>query len=159
MQNKSSFNTVDWQWFSPGSNPTTSSYTNPTFQFPEGVVGTYPVTLVVTTEFGCTDTTILYVNVIEDILFYAPNAFTPDGDEVNQTWNISIAGIDVYDFELFVFNRWGEVVWESHDPSIGWDGTYMGKIIQAGVYQWKAVVKSNYKDDRKVFTGSVSILK
>lgn len=159
MQDKSSFNTVDWQWFSPYSNPTTSSYTNPTFQFPEGVVGTYPVTLVVTTEFGCTDTTVLYVNVIEDILFYAPNAFTPDGDEVNQTWNISVAGIDVYDFELFVFNRWGEVVWESHDPSVGWDGTYMGKIIQAGTYQWKAVVKSNYKDDRKVFTGSVSILK
>jgi gliding motility-associated-like protein len=159
MQDKSTFDVIDWQWFSPNSNPTTSSYTNPTFQFPEGVVADYPVTLVVTTEHGCTDTLTLYVHIIDDILFYAPNAFTPDGDEHNQTWNVFVNGIDVYDFELFIFNRWGEIVWESHDPSVGWDGTYHGKMVQAGTYQWKAVVKSPYKDDRKVFSGSVSILK
>ncbi len=159
MQNKSSYNVVDWQWFSPYSDPTTSSYVNPTFQFPEGTVATYPVTLVVTTEHGCTDTVTYYLDVIDDILFFAPNAFTPDGDEHNQTWNVFVQGIDIYDFDLYIFNRWGEIVWESHDPSIGWDGTYNGKIVQAGAYQWKAVVKSPYKDERRVFTGSVSILK
>lgn len=159
MQDKSSYNVVDWQWFSAYSTPTASSYTNPTFQFPEGVVATYPITLVVTTEHGCTDTTTLYLDIIDDILFYAPNAFTPDGDEFNQSWKVYVAGIDIYDFEITIFNRWGEVIWESHDPSVGWDGTYNGKLVPAGSYVWKATVKSPYKDERRVFNGSVSILK
>ena len=159
MQDKSSYNTIDWQWFSPGSEPSTSSSVNPIFLFPDGVVATYPITLVVTTEHGCVDTTTLYLNVVEDILFFAPNAFTPDGDEHNQSWKPEIQGIDIHDYEILIYNRWGELVWESHDVSVGWDGTYMGKLVQAGVYQWVARVKSPYNDNKETFTGSVSILK
>ncbi len=159
MQDKSSSDVVDWQWFSPGSQPMQSTSTNPIFEFPEGVVMDYPVTLVVTTERGCVDTTTLYFNVIEDILFFAPNAFTPDGDEHNQSWKPMIEGIDIYDYEIIIFNRWGQVIWESRDPNVAWDGTHNGKLVQAGVYQWKATVKSPYTDDRSVFSGSVSILK
>lgn len=156
---RSTHNVVDWQWYSPYSDPMTSSIENPTFQFPDGIIATYPITLIVTTEHGCVDTVTLNLDVVEDIIFYAPNAFTPDGDEFNQTWEFFVQGIDIFDFELQIYNRWGEVIWETHDPSVGWDGTYNGKYAQAGTYQWRAIVKSPYKDDRKVFTGSVSILK
>ena len=159
LQDKSSYNVVDWQWFSPGSTPTTSTLTNPSFMFPDGEVGTYPITLIVTTDRGCIDTTTYYLNVIEDILFFAPNAFTPDGNELNQLWKPIITGIDIYSYELLIFNRWGEIIWESHDPDQGWDGTYKGKVQPNNTYVWKATVKSPYSDERKVFTGSMSILK
>lgn len=159
MQNQSSLDVVHWQWVSPYSNPISSNQGNPVFTFPEGEAGVYPVTLYVTTDYGCTDSVTIDLHVIEDILFYAPNAFTPDGDEFNQSWKPEIMGIDIYDFELLMFNRWGEVIWESHDPNVGWDGTYNGKLVPAGTYVWTARVKSPMNDDKKTFTGSVVILK
>lgn len=159
LQDKSSFDVIDWQYYSSGSIPTSSTNPNPYFDFPEGFEGDYPITLIVTTELGCTDTVTLIMQVINDVTFFAPNAFTPDDDEFNQLWKPWISGIDVYDFELFVFNRWGEIVWESHDPSIGWDGTFMGKIVETGAYPWKATVKKPYVDERITFSGFVSVLK
>jgi gliding motility-associated-like protein len=158
MQDKSSVDVVDWQWTSIYSDPTNSTSSEPVFVFPEES-GTYPVTLTVTTDQGCIDSITYLMNIVEDILFFAPNTFTPDGDEFNQYWKPEISGIDVYGFELTIFNRWGQVIWENHDPSVGWDGTFNGKIIQAGAYAWVAKVKSPYNDDKKVFTGSVSIIK
>lgn len=159
MQDKSSPDVVSWQWISPYSVPTASNSVNPVFSFPEGEVGVYPVTLIVETERGCIDTITYDFNVIEDILFYAPNTFTPDGDEYNQLWKPEIVGIDIYDFDLFIFNRWGELMWESHDPSVGWDGTYKGKVAPAGTYVWRATVKSPINDSRVEFNGFINLLK
>ena len=159
MQDKSSFDVIDWQWSSPYSTPTSSSQENPTFQFPDGVVGDYPITLIVRNEFGCIDTTTQILSIVSDILFFAPNAFTPDDNELNQYWRPIITGIDIYDYELYVYNRWGEVIWETHDPSVGWDGTFHGRVLPNDTYIWKATIKDPYKDDRKTFNGTVSILK
>lgn len=159
MQDKSTPDVIQWTWFSPGSNPTTSSSTSPVLVFPEGEVGVYPITLAVETERGCVDTVTYDFHVIEDILFYAPNSFTPDGDEHNQSWKISVAGIDIYDFDLYIFNRWGEVIWESHDPSIGWDGTYQGEHVPAGMYVWSARVNRNNNDDKEEFNGTINVLR
>jgi gliding motility-associated-like protein len=121
---------------------------NPVFTFPEGEVGEYPVTLIVTTEYGCTDTITMTMQVVQDVLVYAPNTFTPDGDEHNQDWNIFISGIDVYNFSLIIFNRWGQVVWESNDPSTAWDGTYNGEIVPDGTYTWRASAKDSLNDGK-----------
>lgn len=158
MQDRSSVDVIQWSWYSPYSNPTTSGVSDPKFYFPEEV-GSYPVTLAVVTEHGCVDTLTLYLHVVQDILFFAPNSFTPDGDEHNQVWKPEIQGIDVYDFDLFIFNRWGELIWETHDPSIGWDGTYMGEIVQSGIYTWRARVKDLYNDDKLEFNGSINLMK
>lgn len=159
LQDKSSFDVVNWYWSSPFSNPTSSTSENPVVQFPEGEVAQYPVTLIVETEKGCMDTITKTLHVVEDVLFYAPNAFTPDGDEHNQSWRPYIDGIDIYDFELFIFNRWGEVIWESHDPEASWDGTYNGKPVPAGVYVWRAKVGSTLTDDKREFNGYINILR
>ena len=158
MQDRSSVDVIQWSWFSPNSTPTTSSISDPKFYFPEEV-GSYPVTLAVQTELGCVDTLTLYLHVVQDILFYAPNSFTPDGDEHNQTWKPEIQGIDIYDFELFIFNRWGELIWQTNDPSIGWDGTYNGEIVQSGIYTWRARVKDLYNDDKLEYNGSINLMK
>jgi gliding motility-associated-like protein len=158
MQDRSSVDVIYWDWYSPGSSPQTSSFENPWFVFPQEV-GVHPITLIVETERGCVDTTTLELHIVEDILFFAPNSFTPDGDEYNQIWQPSILGIDIYDFDMAIYNRWGELIWESHDPSQGWDGTYGGKLVETGTYTWVASVKSPYDDNKITYNGSINVLK
>lgn len=159
MFDKSSSDVISWEWSSPGSNPTVSFLENPTFEFPEDIVADYPVTLIVRNERGCVDTTTMFVNIVEDILFFAPTAFTPDGNELNNLWKPVITGIDIYDYNLFIYNRWGEVVWESHDPSQGWDGTFNGRYVANDTYIWTATIKNPYADDRIELNGHLSVLK
>ncbi len=159
MQDKSSPGIVNWTWDAIGSTPNTSNYENPTFHYPEGVVGTYTIRLIVETAEGCVDTVERVLSVNSDIIFYAPNAFTPDGDEFNQTWKFYVSGIDEYNFELMIFDRWGELIWETHDPNAAWDGTYNGKVVQAGAYTWVASVKDTYSDDKKTFKGAINLFR
>jgi len=58
-----------------------------------------------------------------------------------------------------IFNRWGEIIWESHDVAVGWDGTYGGQIMQDGVYIWKIDFKTTASDERVMITGHVTLLK
>lgn len=159
LQDRSTVDVIDWEWFSPGSTPSVSNSQNPVFTFPEGEVGTYPVTLRVTTEHGCTDTVTYIMNVVSDILFYAPNTFTPDDDEYNQAWGIFIEGIDVYQFDLYIFNRWGEMIWESHDKDAKWDGTYGGLPVPQGTYVWRASAKDRYNDGKYEFQGHINVIR
>lgn len=66
--------------------------------------------------------------------YYIPNTFTPDGNQYNQTWQpIFTSGFDPMNFNLVVYNRWGQIVWESYNPAADWDGTYNGFPVQDGV--------------------------
>ena len=159
MQDNSSTGIVDWQWSSPGASPSYSDHANPVFKYPEGEVGTYPIQLIVRTAEGCIDTLDAEINIVSDIIFYAPNAFTPDGNEFNQTWKVVTGGIDIYDFEVRVFNRWGEQIWESHNPAEGWDGTFQGEIIKEGSYIYVAKVKDLYSDAYKTYNGHITLIR
>ena len=81
--------------------------------------------------------TVITVVVCPELLFYIPNSFTPDDNEHNQTWlPVFTTGIDVYDYRLTVYNRWGECVFESQDATKGWDGTYDNRKCQDGTYAY-----------------------
>jgi len=127
--------------------------------FPEGVPANYGVTLAVGNDEGCTDTITKFVIVNNEVILFAPNAFTPDDDEHNQTWRFHISGIDIYDFNVRLFNRWGETVWESNDPSVGWDGTYAGRYVQDGTYTWFMECKDEVTDKKYTFQGHVTVLR
>lgn len=149
-----------WNWTIHGGSPANSTNQHvDNVSYPVDVPAIYSVELYVENEFGCFDSIVKTVSVENDILLFAPNTFTPDDDEFNQTWNIHISGIDIYDFELLIFNRWGELIWESHDPNVGWDGTYKGQIVQQGTYSWVMNVADGYNDDRHTFEGHVNIIK
>jgi gliding motility-associated-like protein len=152
-------NATYYQWYIESGYPSFSELEHLKTSFPEGVAGQYDVMLIATSEFGCIDTAEQIIHVIPEIIFYAPNAFTPDNDEYNQSWGIFIEGIDIYDFELLIFNRWGEIIWESHDPSAKWDGTYGGKFVQIGTYTWVVRTKDVINDGKYEFNGFVNILK
>ena len=77
-------------------------------------------------------------------MFYVPNTFTPDGDGVNEIFRPYGEGIDFSQYTMQIFNRWGELIYETNEPELGWDGTYKGKPVQVGTYIWKIVAKEEY---------------
>ena len=159
MQETSSNDVVSWQWYSPESSVTTSISQNPTFIFPDGIIDDYPITLSVTTALGCTDSITHELHVISDVILYAPTAFTPDGNEFNQNWKIFVQGIDESQFKLYIFNRWGEIIWETNDVHAAWDGSYQGRPVSDGVYSWTASVKDLYSDKKRPFIGSINLIR
>lgn len=118
---------------------------------------------VVRWENGCVSNPQNFVVSLElcpNEIFYIPNAFTPDGDEKNNIFKpIITSGVDIYNYNFTVYNRWGELIWESNDPSMGWDGTYNNSLCQVGVYTWKLHFKSPKIDDVKEFYGSLTLIR
>lgn len=156
----SSNDVVSWQWYAPGSVTTTHSVERfPTFEFPKGVEETYPVQLIVTTALGCVDTIVKDLHVVTEVILYAPNSFTPDGDEFNNKYVYYIQGIDRNSFNIKIFNRWGNIVWESNDPDTFWDGTYQGKICPSGTYTYIMTAGNAINDNREKFTGFINLLR
>jgi gliding motility-associated-like protein len=156
--NNSSSNVVTWNYQSPGSVPNASSEVNPTFWFEPGVINAYDVQLIVESDHGCFDTVVKTLNVVPAITFFAPNTFTPNGDEFNQTWQFFAAGIDASNFKLSIYNRWGQVIWETNDPSRAWDGTFNNAPVQSGIYTWKAVLKDMYSDGIQELSGMINVM-
>lgn len=123
----------------------------------------YRVDLMAITENGCKDSVYQIVDVKDVVLFYVPNAFTPDFDAHNQIWKpVFTSGFDPLDFNLLIFNRWGEVVWESNDASVGWDGTYgtnSNELVKDGTYIWKIEFKETMSDRRHTHSGQVTLIR
>ncbi len=114
---------------------------------------------IVKNEWQCRDTAYqeLY---IEPFTLYAPNSFTPDEDEFNNTFQ-PVVGLEVFEWKLQIYNQWGELVFESNDIDVGWDGTTPnGRMSQSGSYIWKLTyVTCEPFNPRRVKTGHVSLLR
>ncbi len=94
------------------------------------------------------------------VMVFVPNAFTPNGDELNQEFLPVFGGsFDAENYHLTVFNRWGETVFESRNASIGWDGTYGGKLALEGQYAWTIRYKHLNNDGYEVLNGHVTIFR
>ncbi|TND07717.1 MAG: CHU large protein [Bacteroidetes bacterium] len=150
-----------YEWdFGDGS---TTSLVNPQYEYQE--VGTYTITLIATNSFGCDDTATQEIIATSDIVF--PNAFTPNPDGPtggaystgsldNNIFFPYTAGVDRY--HLQIFNRWGELIFESFDLMTGWDGYYRGELCQQDTYVWKANVRF-YDGRRYLKVGDVTLLR
>ena len=137
----------------------TSSMENPTHTYPMSA-GNYTVELMVVSPYGCIDTVSHPIVIHEELLYFVPNTFTPDGDDYNDMFvPIFTSGFDPFDYELLIFNRWGEILFESHNAAVGWDGTYGGELCQSGTYIWRIEFKTSTTDERKLITGHVNLLK
>jgi gliding motility-associated-like protein len=122
---------------------------------------TLTVTLTAFSGDNCESTASITFEMPESDL-YVPNSFTPDADEHNQSWGpVFLSGFDKFNFELLVFNRWGETVWESRDADGRWDGKYSNKQLNCpeGIYTWKITYKKKNSDDRTVRTGHITLIR
>jgi gliding motility-associated-like protein len=150
--------TYEWDF---GDNAINSNEINPAYQFPV-LPGNYVVTLWAYADSPiCYDSTQHVITVIEELLFYVPNAFTPDSDQFNESFKpVFTSGYDPYDFHLSVFNRWGELIFESYNAAFGWDGNYgSGGLVQDGTYVWQIDFKDANSDKRFLERGTVNVLK
>lgn len=151
----------DFEWdFGDGS--PLNNEVDPTHFFPSDVGDVfYPVELTASNYLGCVDSVTLYMNVKGIILFYIPNTFTPDGDQFNESFvPVFESGFDPYDFHMAIYNRWGEIVFESFDATGGWNGAYgSGGLVDDGVYTWAIDFKELHSDKRHQHRGTVTVLK
>ncbi len=132
---------------------------DPGYLYPDDSAGNYQVCLTAISIDGC-DSTICYNVLIEDeFLMYVPNAFTADGNGVNDVFLPNLHGYDPLSYELMIFNRWGDLIFQSAHPSIGWDGTYKGAPAQTDVYVWKIRVKDQIGGEFKDYIGHVTLLR
>lgn len=147
-----------------GDNSPTTTVENPTHDYSNDEIGDYLVTLIAYSPFGCTDTAYSTIQIQEELIFYVPNTFTPDDDDYNPIFKpIFTAGYDPYDYTLLIFNRWGELIFESHNTDIGWDGSYGSnreiEMVQDGTYTWKIEFKVTVTDERKMVVGHVNVIR
>ena len=128
--------------------------------YPESETTSYQVMLVANNIHNCPDTAYLTIKVNDVIIYYVPNTFTPDWDGTNEVFKpVFSRGFDPYDYTLLIFNRWGEILFESHNVDIGWDGIYDGKLVQDDTYTWKIEFKETMSDKRHVVHGHVNVIK
>lgn len=133
-----------------------------TYEIVKGI-NEYNVTLIAYTDFGCIDSVELNIPVEEEVIYFVPNTFTPDNSGLNDVFKpVFVSGFDPLKYHFTVFNRWGEIVFESFDSDYGWDGTYgVGKpgVVQDGVYVWTIVYQSDKSDKNYQINGQVNLLK
>lgn len=135
---------------------------SPTHLYALNTEGNYDVKLHVTSAEGCVDSIEMTIAVQETVLFFVPTAFTPNGDEYNNTFKpVMISGFDPTTYQFKIFNRWGEMVFESNDPEIGWDGDYgAGKGITATQnFTYKLQFNSSKNDEVRTIVGNVVLMR
>lgn len=155
----SSLGATTYQWnFGEGGS---SSEEAPTHIFNIESEGT-TVVLYAYSNLGCSDTASFFIGFDPGLVYYIPNSFTPDADQFNQTFlPIFTSGIDPYNYQLLIYNRWGEVIFESLQPEIGWDGSYgmQGNPAQNGTYTYLITIKVPSLDKRQAIKGHVNLIR
>lgn len=162
FDNFSTPDATSYQWYYYDSLNTllgTSNLPNPEFTFPNQNPGSYPVWLVVSNGSGCMDSVMLEVVVLDFFTFYMPNAFSPDGNGINDVFGPRGSNIDVAEFEMTIYDRWGNLIFKSTDPTQGWNGTHNNIKCQSDVYVWKLKVKSELGMERVERIGHVTLLR
>lgn len=149
---------TSWLWSFGDTDSSASAQQNPEFTY--SVTGSHTVKLVVYNDYGCFDTASKIIEVFPDYSIYIPNTFTPNGDGVNDLFFPKGTGINTSQFEMYIFDRWGNLIYKTTDINKGWDGRANGgmNIAQIDTYVWKIVVRDLY-DQRHSYTGHVNLIK
>lgn len=141
-------NAVQWNWDFGGTG--VSSLQNPTHTFYNS--GDYNVVLIVTSPQGCKDTADATINIVDGIKI--PNIFTPNDDGTNDLFEVSLSGFENY--KCSIFNRWGNLMFESEAAQISWDGTTAaGTKVPTGTYF--CIIEYKTGEGQQKYTGTVNV--
>lgn len=136
-----------------------STNENPVHTYP-AVPSNYTITLIANNDIGCPDTAYTTVRVKDVLIYFVPNSFTPDHDVFNESFQpVFTSGFIPSSYTFYVFDRWGELVFQTNDTNEGWDGKYKGKIAQDDIYTWKIEFKESESPIQRAVTGHVSLLR
>lgn len=149
---------VSYQWY-PGDEFSFDTIPNPILQ-PKNTAYYY-VQVVDSNDCKAIDSVLVQVRLDKPV--YAPNAFSPNGDGINDFFTLfgGPAAVNIQEFR--VYDRWGDMVFSSGDlslgqESVGWDGTYRGKKLETGIFIWEALV--DFWDGKPVLlSGEVALIR
>lgn len=110
--------------------------------------------LEVTNDAGCKATDSVLITVLNKPGFLMPSAFTPNGDGLNDIYK-PLPGMDIRFFSMRIYNRFGQIIFQSYDPEKGWDGTFRGKEQNTGTYVW---VLKGINSEGKLVTHSGTVI-
>ncbi|MEO5641694.1 MAG: PKD domain-containing protein [Bacteroidia bacterium] len=154
----SSSNAVSWSWSFGDLSNSTSNLQNPEFTYADP--NCYQAVLTVTSSEGCTDIETHEVCIKPEVTLYVPNSFTPNGDGKNDLFfPVGLNLIDE-DYELMIFDRWGNLIFKSEQLSKGWDGTVNNgsEIVEEGTYVWKMNVRDS-SGQQHFLTGHINLIR
>jgi gliding motility-associated-like protein len=132
---------VSYEW-DMGDNGLYNFFQPGMYTYPMYTLNEFLITLTATSDKGCVDTAQYTIFFDNSLIFYVPNTFTPDGNEYNNVFKPILTSL-VASYQLQIYNRWGELIFESFDKEIGWDGSYKGGIVQNGAYNWVIKIKTD----------------
>ena len=122
--------------------------------------GDYLIKLTVSSIDGCMDSTEQLIQIKGDVIYYVPNCFTPDGDEFNNSFlPIFTSGFDPMNYELTIYNRWGEIVFVSENHLTAWNGSYNNMICPDGIYSYIIKYKIPDLDLFKYISGQINLIR
>ncbi len=153
INSNASYDVLYWQYlFGDG--------TGSSFPFEKHIYkeyGDYLIEQIVTNKYGCNDTLSRLVKILPEFRFWAPNAFTPDENLLNDQFMPIAIGVINYNFEIF--DRWGEKLFKTNDPKQGWNGFYRGQKCKQDVFAWRITFKNVVTEKEEVHYGHVSLLR
>lgn len=157
--------------FINGSSPSTTSYLwdfaglgtsteeHPSFTFPGDLGAEHTVCLTAWDANGCEGEYCAPIWVLDEMDVFVPNAFSPDGDDINESF-LPIFNVSwVTNYEFMIFNRWGELIFSSTKPGEGWRGDMNGTAVQPDVYVWRFQGQDKYRNTAITRTGHVTLLR
>lgn len=120
--------------------------------------GLYTITLVVTTVDGCIDLVRRSVEIKPNFMFYIPNAFTPNSDGRNDLFRPYGDGVDWNTLSISIYDRWGELIFQSGSIDNPWDGTYKGSQVKIGVYVYRISI-ADTEGEVHTYDGKVHLIR
>jgi gliding motility-associated-like protein len=149
-------NIVSWNWtFGDGTGASTVQH--PTYKYDHP--GNYEVVLAVSNTWGCVDTAKMMLTVeAGEFEIWIPNVFTPNGDNINETFNAS--GIGICKYEMSIFDRWGEEIYHSKELDAGWNGRKFNILeeVQIDVYVY-LITAWDCEGEAHEYIGRVTVLR
>lgn len=150
------YDSIHWDF---GDGTTAIDEANPRHTY--GVEGSYFVVMYTETEHGCWDRDTLEIGILKDIKIFVPNAFTPNGDGINDCFAVGGTTGDVIDaFRVIIFSRWGQMIYDAPitDPNCVWDGRDMnGNKVAGDSYVYRIFGKT-FRGATKVYEGVVTMV-
>jgi gliding motility-associated-like protein len=158
MNNLSTPDVNYWFWTFGDGDSLSPNVSSPLHKYSDSTEKTYTTTLIVRNANGCVDTVSHNIVIGPQFTFYIPNAFTPNGDGMNDLF--FGMGIGIVKYEMFIFDRWGNMIYHANSLKEQWDGkaNYGKDIAQQDVYVWKVSLTDVFHKKHN-YIGTVTLVK
>ncbi|MDR2979329.1 MAG: gliding motility-associated C-terminal domain-containing protein [Bacteroidales bacterium] len=148
-------NATYWRWNFGDGNGSSTQY--PEHRYDE--IGQYEVSLYVRDDNDCEDSTTLTLDIKDKTSFFVPSAFSPNGDGLNDLFKPEFVTIDMTEFKMSIYDRWGTLIFYTENPDSGWNGTGNGKHTLNGAMFVYIIHYRDHFGKRHTVKGEVTVVR